>query len=60
MKKCNVSIGRVMSSEEGQYFAITIQNRKEGLYLEVKLNAEQFANLMVGQMIPDAILNDRT
>lgn len=59
MKNCQVSIGRVISSEEGTYFAIQIRNRKEKIDLEIKMNSEQFASLMVGQMITDAVLNDR-
>jgi len=57
--KCNVSIGRVISTDEGTYYAIKIQNRKEKIDIEVKMNAEQFANLLTGQMIMDAELKDR-
>lgn len=60
MKKCNISVGRVNSNtEDGNYFVVRIQNRKEKIDLEVKLNAEQFANMLTGMMVDDAILNDR-
>jgi len=60
MAKCNISVGRVNSNtEEGNYFVVRIQNRKEKIDLEVKLNAEQFANMLTGMMVDDAELNDR-
>ena len=60
MAKCNISVGWVNSNtEEGNYFVVRIQNRKEKIDLEVKLNAEQFANMLTGMMVDDAELNDR-
>jgi hypothetical protein len=43
-----VSMSKVQSSKEGIYYSIKIQNRKEKIDLEVKMNAEEFAAFITG------------
>lgn len=56
---CELSIENIMSNvKEGNRFVIRIQNRKENVFIEVKLNAEQFSNLIMGNVI-DGILKTK-
>lgn len=47
---CEVSIGRVVSNMEPDYFSIVFRNRKQGFRYEVKMTAEQFANVMTSRI----------
>jgi len=48
--KCKISMGKTISTKEDMYYAISIQNREENIDLEIKMNAEEFANFITGSM----------
>lgn len=48
--KCQISMGKTISTQEDMYYSISIINKKENIDLEIKMNAEEFANFITGSM----------
>ena len=48
IKDCEVSMGRIITGHKKSYYTIRIQNRKENIWLEIKMNSDQFSSLIIG------------